>query len=190
MRPKGYVPPCPGPSRGFLHPKSPVPPPAPVSTPPKYQSCSINSRVPCQVHSLTSRITHAKPQVFYETFPVMKTFLWGFIFFFPSSSPPLLLLFPVGWWPAQGAAVMLSLRAGRSAVPELGCSRDEGIGGSRPLGWSPFSGDCTGAVQGPNCYVNPGSCHDRAQALVPASWCRTWSICPDTTGRDRGCKPQ
>lgn len=117
---------------------------------------------------MTSRITHAKPQVFYETFPVMKTFLWGFIFFFPSSSPPLLLLlFPVGRWPAQGAAVMLSLRAGWSAVPELGCSRDEGIGGSRPLGWSPFSGDCTGAVQGPNCYVNPGSCHDRAQALVP-----------------------
>lgn len=102
--PRDVFPPHPGPDRGFLCPElaGPILPPPPASAPPKYQTVrSINSRVACQVHSLTSRITHAKPQVFYETFPVMKTFLWGFIFFFPSSSP-LLLLLPVGWWPARG----------------------------------------------------------------------------------------
>lgn len=59
-------------------------PPAPV----KYQTeRSSNSRVACQVHTLTNQKTHAKPQVFYETFPVMKAFLWGF---FPP--PPTFLL--------------------------------------------------------------------------------------------------
>lgn len=85
MGPCGHVP---------LHP---APRRAPTPTPalPNLRLSSTNSRVACQVHSWTSQAAHAKPQVFYETFPVMKTFLWGFFFFFfsfPSSSPLLLLL--------------------------------------------------------------------------------------------------
>lgn len=95
--------PAPSPSEGSCSPSFPLP-----SSPSELQPHrntrlrSINSRVACQVHSLTSRIAHAKPQVFYETFPVMKTFLWGFFFSFPSSSPLLLLLLlPGGWCPSQ-----------------------------------------------------------------------------------------
>lgn len=96
---------APAPTEGFCPPSSLVPSSSPRQ-PWLHRNTrlrSINSRVACQVHSLTSRITHAKPQVFYETFPVMKTFLWGFISFFPSSSPLLLLLLlPVGRGPAWG----------------------------------------------------------------------------------------
>jgi len=80
MGPCGHVP---------LHP---APRRAPTPTPalPNLRLSSTNSRVACQVHSWTSQAAHAKPQVFYETFPVMKTFLWGFFFFFfPSLLLPL-----------------------------------------------------------------------------------------------------
>lgn len=104
-------PPLPWPQLRIFAPQIPGPTPPSASTPLKYQSCSINSRVPCQVHSLTSQITHAKPQVFYETFPVTKTFLWGFIFllpfFFPSPPPP-------------------PLPSGMVACPEGSCDVPEG----------------------------------------------------------------
>lgn len=80
----------------WARPPAPSPTKGSGSNPalPNLRLCSTNSRVACQVHSWTSQTAHAKPQVFYETFPVMKTFLWGFFFFFsfPSSSPLLLLL--------------------------------------------------------------------------------------------------
>lgn len=72
MGPCGHVPLHPAPRRALT----------PTPALPNLRLSSTNSRVACQVHSWTSQAAHAKPQVFYETFPVMKTFLWGFFSFF------------------------------------------------------------------------------------------------------------
>lgn len=196
VRPKGHVPPlAPALTEGFCAPSSPVlssppPHPQPASAPPKYQTArSINSRVACQVHSLTSQITHAKPQVFYETFPVMKTFLWGFIFFFPSSSPLLLLLLlPAGRWPAWGAAAMpplIAKRWSRASAESCGVQRGRRcrsvpspLPPRQPLGrvWSPPA---------PSWGLHAGA----AVGARPPNRCVSLSLCPDLSTASRAQIP-
>lgn len=102
------------------------------------------------MHSLTSRITHAKPQVFYETFPVMKTFLWGFIFFLPfffPSSPPL----PSGMVACPGGSCDAVPEGWRSrAVAKcqswaaVGMRALKVLEGSIPSAGTPFQGTAQG----------------------------------------------